>query len=93
MPCMALDPVCVSTDGTDTAHLKTGESGGSVADFVGPLLASEEVVPKHHDIAVRTAVVSSPIQGPAVTGRGADSASSARAVISVGLPAERENLM
>lgn len=38
-------------------------------------------------------MVSSPMQGPADPDRGADSAPSAKAVVSMGLPDEREYLM
>lgn len=51
------------------------------------------MVCEHHDVAIRDTVVSSPMQGPAVPGRGADSAPAARAVVSIGLATERENLM
>lgn len=63
----------VPTGGTDTIHPALG---GSVTDFGGSLLASEEIVHDHHDIAVRDTVVSFPMQGPAVPGRWADSAPS-----------------
>lgn len=91
---MAHDPaVCVSAGGSDTAHSRSGASGGSVADSGGILLASKDVVYGHHGITIRDAMVSSPVEGPAVTGRRADSVSSARALVSVGLRSERENLM
>lgn len=50
------------------------------------------MVCEHHDV-IRDTVVSSLMQGPAVPGRGADSAPAAGAVVSMDLATERENLM
>lgn len=80
----------VPTGETDTIHPALE---GSVTDFGGSLLASEEMVRDHHDIAVRDTVVSFPMQGPAVPGRWADSAPSAGAVVFMGLHTERDNLI
>lgn len=46
---------------------------GLVTDFGGPLLAIKGMVHEHHDVDVRDAVVSFPMRGPPVPGRGADS--------------------
>lgn len=80
----------VPTGGTDTAHPALR---GSVTDFGGSLLASEEMVRDHHDAAVRDTVVSFPMQRPVVPGRWADSAPSTGTVVFISLPMERDNLM
>lgn len=68
---MAQDPaVCVSAGGSDTAHSRSGASGGSITDSGGALLASKDVVRGHQGVTVGDAVVSSPEKRPAVTGRG-----------------------
>lgn len=83
----------ISASETDAAPSRQNASEGSITDFSGPSLASEDMV--RHDVAVRDTVLSSPMQGPAVPGRGKDSTPSTGTgtVVSMGLSAERENLI
>lgn len=70
--CMAQDhPVHIPAGGADTAHPRQGVPRGSVSDS---LLASKEMIHRHHDTAVWDTVTSSHLQGLAVQGRRADSA-------------------
>lgn len=87
---MALYPR-IPTGGHDTTYSRQSISGWSVTNSSGTSLARTDMVHGDHGVVVRGTAASTTTTY--YHKQGADSASSAGALVSVGLPAERENLM